>query len=111
MNDFGFKLSPSSAINLDTIDKKNFEMLAKEEPDVLKCISCGSCTATCTAGRFYEMGLRRVIIYLQRGMEKEAIGMIRHCMLCGKCNMVCPRGLNTRHIILSISRIYKPEQQ
>lgn len=111
MNDFGFKLSPSSAINLDKIDKKNFEMLVKEEPDVLKCISCGSCTATCTGGRFYEMGLRRVIIYLQRGMEKEAIGMIRHCMLCGKCNMVCPRGLNTRHIILSISRIYKSEQQ
>ncbi len=109
--DFGFRLSPSSTINLDKTDLTKFNQLVEEEPDVKKCISCGSCTATCTAGKFYDIGLRKAIIYLQRGMEKEAVGMLEHCMLCGKCMMVCPRGLNTRHIILSISRIYKSERQ
>lgn len=105
--DFGFKLSPSSTINMDRVDTTAFDTLVSMEPDVMKCISCGSCTATCTAGKFYDIGLRKVILYLQRGMEREAMGMLRHCMLCGKCTMVCPRGLNTRHIILSISKIYK----
>lgn len=105
--DFGFRLSPSSAINLDKLDQSAFERLVEEEPDVKKCIACGSCTATCTAGKYYDTSLRKVIIFLQRGMEKEALEMLSHCMLCGKCNMVCPRGLNTRHIILAISNIYK----
>lgn len=109
--DFGFKLSPSSAINLDMLDTEAFNRLAELEPDVRKCISCGSCTATCTAGKFYDIGLRKILIYLQRGMEKEAIEMLEHCMLCGKCSMVCPRGLNTRHIVLSISSIYKKTEQ
>ena len=33
--------------------------------------------------------------------------MLQACMLCGKCTMVCPRGINTRHLILSLCRIYK----
>lgn len=111
MNDFGFKLSPSSAINMDSLDQTRLNALIAAEPDVLKCISCGSCTATCTSGRFYDMGLRKVIIYLQRGREKEALEMLSHCMLCGKCTMVCPRGINTRHLILSICRIYKTDSK
>lgn len=107
--DFGFRLSPSSAIDLDKADLTRFRELAKEEPDVLKCISCGSCSGTCTAAKYHDIGLRRIIISLSRGMDSQAIKMLEHCMLCGKCSMVCPRGLNTRRIILTASRIYKSE--
>jgi Fe-S oxidoreductase len=31
---------------------------------------------------------------------------LKSCMLCGKCHIVCPRGINTRHLILSICKIY-----
>ena len=58
---------------------------------------------------FSGMSIRKVILNLQRGREKEAVAMMRNCMLCGKCTMVCPRGINTRHLILSICRIYKEE--
>ena len=37
--------------------------------------------------------------------------MLRHCMLCGKCQLVCPRGINTRHLILSIGKVYKMEDK
>jgi Fe-S oxidoreductase len=37
--------------------------------------------------------------------------MMSNCMLCGKCTMVCPRGINTRHLILSICRIYDKEEK
>ena len=67
-------------------------------------MACGSCTATCTAGPWSGMSVRKVIMGLERGRDIKA--MLSGCMLCGKCTMVCPRGINTRHLILSLSRIY-----
>ena len=107
--DFGFGIAPSSAINLDRTDLEKFEKVHDMEPDIYKCMACGSCSATCPAGRFTGMSLRKVILDLQRGKEAEVISMLKGCMLCGKCSMVCPRGINTRHLILSICRTYKEE--
>ncbi len=107
MVDFGFGISPSSAILMDKVDRSKFEALCNLEPDVRRCMSCGSCTASCTASLHGGMNLRRVILYLQRGMEAQALEMAASCMLCGKCIMVCPRGINTRHLLLSIQKIYK----
>lgn len=104
MTDFGFRLNPSSTINLDEVDRHLYFRLARIEPEIKTCISCGSCTATCTAGRFSGMSLRKVILALERGAGVEK--MLSGCMLCGKCTMVCPRGINTRHAILSLCRIY-----
>lgn len=107
--DFGFGIAPSSTINLDKVDNARFGQLHNTEPDVYKCMACGSCSSTCPAGRFSGMSLRKVILALQRGKEKEAVKMLKGCMLCGKCSMVCPRGINTRHLILSICRIYNED--
>lgn len=111
MNIFGFKISPSSTMNLDTIDMTRFKELCKLEPDVMKCMACGSCSATCTASQFSGMSLRKVILCLQRGKEEEAMKMMKNCMLCGKCTMVCPRAINTRHLLLSIFKIYQEDRQ
>lgn len=105
MMDFGFRLSPSSTIDLDRADLSNFEKVARMEPDIRTCMACGSCSATCTAGPYSGMSIRKVIHGLQRGTDVS--GMLSCCMLCGKCTMVCPRGINTRHLILSICRIYE----
>ncbi len=109
MSNFGFRISPSSAINLDTVDRSRFDELCRKEPDAMRCMSCGSCGATCPASGYSEMSVRKVLLYLQRGKENVAFRIMKNCMLCGKCSMVCPRGINTRHILLTISRIYKME--
>ena len=111
MTDFGFKLSPSSAIDLDKVDLTLYDRLAAMEPDVRICMACGSCSASCTAAPFSGMSVRKVILAIQRGKEKEAASMLSGCMLCGKCTMVCPRGINTRHLILSLCRIYGAEKK
>ena len=102
--DFGFCLSPSSHVKMDSIDLTTFNRLKATNPDVNTCIACGSCTATCTAGNFTEMSFRRMLLMLQRGKEDEAKKMIQRCMLCGKCTLVCPRGINIRKILLDITR-------
>ncbi len=110
MVDFGFKLSKSSAIVLGETADARFARLVALEPDVVRCMSCGSCAGSCTAASFTTLSLRRVILDLQRGQTADATGQIKHCMLCGKCTLVCPRGLNTRHIILSILQVYSQEE-
>ncbi len=109
MIDFGFTISPSSRINLDCIDRKSFAALAKLEPDVLKCMACGSCTASCTAGTFVPTSLRQAILMLRRGQQAQALRLLEGCMLCGKCTMVCPRGINTRNLILSVQKVYSQD--
>lgn len=105
--DFGFKLSPSSTVNLDNVDFTLYDKLAQMEPDVRICMSCGSCGATCPAARYSGMSIRKIILGLQRGRVTEVGDMVKNCMLCGKCTMVCPRGINTRHLVLSLCRIYE----
>lgn len=109
MSMFGFKLSKSSAIDLDKVDRTLFDELCSIEPDARRCMACGSCSATCMAGEFSGMSVRKVLLCLQRGRIEDVSEMMSACMLCGKCTMVCPRGINTRHIILALSRIYRKE--
>lgn len=109
MNIFGFKLSPSSTIDMDKVARERFDALCRVEPDAARCMACGSCSATCPASGFSGMSVRKVLLYLQRGMEKDAFRLMSNCMMCGKCTMLCPRGINTRNLLLSISRIYDKE--
>lgn len=111
MIDFGYGLTPSATLKIENVKNPRFGELRALEPDVTKCIACGSCAASCSAGVFTEMNLRKVILSLQRGREKQTLPMLRRCMLCGKCQLVCPRGINTRHLILSIGKVYKMEEE
>lgn len=111
MIDFGYGLTPSATLKIENVDNPLFAELHRREPDVSKCIACGSCAASCSAGVFTQMNLRKVILSLQRGREKGTLPMLQHCMLCGKCLLVCPRGINTRHLILSIGKVYKLEDK
>jgi len=106
MMDFGFTINKSSRIDLDRFDKAGFDKLAKIEPDVRKCMACGSCTASCSAGQFHRTSVRSAILSIQNAKENEAVELLKGCMLCGKCQMTCPRGINIRHLILSILKFY-----
>ncbi|MBO4567145.1 MAG: hypothetical protein J5695_07955, partial [Bacteroidales bacterium] len=66
MIDFGFSLSRSSAVQLDEVDLGLYKELERLEPDVRICMECGSCSATCTAGPWSGMSVRKVIHGLQR---------------------------------------------
>lgn len=111
MSMFGFKLSPSSAIDFDKVDRRFFDELCSVEPSARYCMACGSCSATCTVSGYTGMSVRKVLLDLQRGKTEDAVKMMSACMLCGKCTMICPRGINTRRIILTLDRIYKKEEE
>lgn len=106
MIDFGYTFNPSSRINLDNFDRVKFNKLVEIEPDVKTCMACGSCCASCSAGKYTPTSLRSAILALQNGLPEKALDYLKGCMLCGKCTIICPRGINTRHLIISITKIY-----
>jgi heterodisulfide reductase subunit C len=102
MIDFGYSRVESACIDLDKHDDSLLNTLIKKDTDILTCIACGSCAATCTAGRHLPISLRKVILHVQRGNVHEEIKQTAHCMFCGKCILICPRGINTRPLLTAI---------
>lgn len=103
--DFGYTISRDRQIDFDSTSKEVYLKLKVMEPSVTACISCGTCAATCSAALFTSFSLRRYILLLRRGEHKEVSENIDKCMLCGKCQLVCPMGVNTRNIVYSIQKI------
>lgn len=104
MTDFGFMLSKSSTLDLDKAGDGLMDRICSIVPEARTCMACGSCSASCTAAPFSGMSLRKVLLAIDRGQDVR--GVLSCCMLCGKCTMVCPRGINTRQLILTICRYY-----
>lgn len=99
MNKFGFTISKPRVIDYDNNDRSVADYILERENSFSMCIECGGCTATCTTGNFTSFSLREINILIKRGENKEPGEKIRHCMLCGKCLLVCPRGVNTRNVV------------
>jgi heterodisulfide reductase subunit C len=99
MEKFGFSLSKARVIDYDANDRSIVSYILEREPSLKLCIECGCCTASCTTGNFTGFSLREIHILLKRGENEQVRQKIRKCMLCGKCILVCPRGVNTRNVI------------
>ena len=104
MPQFGFSISQPRAVNLDTNDLVPAEKILHDMPELQTCIACGSCTATCTAGNLTSFNFRKVHTLVRRGEYREAYEQMDKCKLCGKCRLVCPRGINTRAVVMKIKR-------
>lgn len=102
MKDFGFTISKDRQIDYDQNDHRLLNFVLENEPSFIVCISCGGCTATCSAGNLIDFNIRKLNILLRRGETGDLEREINKCMLCGKCILVCPRGINTRNVILKI---------
>ena len=102
---FGYTINKDRQINFDALAKDVYLKLKVMEPSVVSCISCGTCAATCSAAQFSRFSLRKYILLLRRGYSDEVVENIDKCLLCGKCNLVCPRGVNTRNVVISIQEL------
>lgn len=99
MNKFGFTLSEPRVIDYDANNRQVAEYISSREPTFRLCIECGACAAGCTAASFAPFSLRELNILLKRGENRIPREKIKRCMLCGKCILSCPRGVNTRNVL------------
>lgn len=99
MEKFGFTILKERHIDYDSNNRSIAEFILKHEPSFGLCIECGCCSATCTTGNYTNFSLREINILLKRGENEIVRENIWKCMLCGKCILVCPRGVNTRNVV------------
>jgi len=107
MMNFGYQINPSSKIDLDRASRHIAVQVLRHEPSFASCIGCGACVATCSAGRFTTFSLRQLRLMVIRGQTDNVHTEAEKCMLCGKCRMICPRGVNTRNVVLAIHQYSK----
>jgi heterodisulfide reductase subunit C len=99
MEKFGFKILKGRQIDYESNDRGIADYIYEREPSFRLCIECGGCSATCTTGNLIKFSLRELNILIKRGENDQVRQNIKKCMLCGKCTLVCPRGVNTRNIV------------
>ena len=105
---FGYNINQSSKIDLDTASRDIAMQVLRFEPSSASCIGCGTCMATCSAGHITPFNLRQLQLMVMRGQTEKLYAEAEKCMLCGKCQMICPRGINTRNVVLAIHRFTTP---
>jgi heterodisulfide reductase subunit C len=111
MENFGFAILKERHIDYDGNDKSVAEYIYDHEPSFRLCIECGCCSATCTTGNFTKFSLRELQILIKRGENDQVRDNIKKCMLCGKCTLVCPRGVNTRNVVMLAREAFKKRLQ
>ena len=104
MKSFGYTISKDRQIDFDKADRRIANYVKTHEPSFNICMSCCTCTATCSAGNFAEINLRKIMLLVKRGEISGIREEIAQCMFCGKCSLACPRGVNTRNVILKINQ-------
>lgn len=107
MVNFGFSLLKGRQIDYDHNGRSIAGYIYEREPSFRLCIECGCCSATCITGNFTRFSLRELNILIKRGEDEQVRLEIRKCMLCGKCILVCPRGVNTRNVITLAKEAFK----
>jgi heterodisulfide reductase subunit C len=103
MPDFGFSIHDDLMIDHDR-SPDLYVKIQETVPSVLLCISCGSCTGTCIASGSTGAGFRKFILFLKNNEYDRLKKYLEYCQFCGKCYLVCPRGINTRKAILEMKK-------
>ncbi len=102
MADFGFSVKKRRTIEIEKAELSKYAHLLELVPSYKSCIGCGGCTASCTARQFTDFNIRKTHYFFRRGQYDALEQELQKCMLCGKCILVCPRGVNLRSLIINM---------
>jgi len=74
--------------------------------DIDACMNCGNCTAECPLSRDGTVFPRKIIRYLQLGLEDRLRESPEPwlCYYCGECSQTCPREANPGETMMAARR-------
>ena len=82
MADFGFSISKTRSINLSKSDLSKYEHLLELVPSFKRCISCGCCTASCSARQFTDFNIRKTLRVMP---ILTSIGLLTYALVPSLC--------------------------
>ena len=74
--------------------------------DLAACYNCGSCSAVCPLSEGDLSFPRRMIRYVQLGLEKKILAAPEAwlCYYCGECSQTCPRQADPGGLMMALRR-------
>ncbi len=74
--------------------------------NLLGCIQCGTCSATCPVSHYMDYTPRRVIAMIREGFKNEVLhsSTIWLCASCYSCTVQCPRDIHITDVMYALKR-------
>jgi heterodisulfide reductase subunit C len=111
MSKFGFTTRKDCVINMNDANLKLSSYLKREYPSYQLCISCGVCSAVCTAAQLWSFNIRELKLQIDRGATEAVKSSINQCMVCGKCEQTCPKSVSNRKIVLLVKQYLRDHNE
>ena len=89
--------------------KREVLRLAGEE--VLTCIQCGTCSASCPTANLMSHSIRKLIKLCLEGKKEEALhnDTLWLCTSCLLCTVRCPRGIRPKAVVSALKELAERE--
>ncbi len=83
------------------------EVLRLAGREVLSCIQCGTCSASCPTAKLMNPSIRRLIKLCLEGRKDEALhnDTLWLCTSCLLCTVRCPRGIRPKAVVSALKDI------
>jgi heterodisulfide reductase subunit C2 len=89
------------------------EVLRLAGQEVLTCIQCGTCSASCPTANLMNPSIRKLIKLCLEGNKEEALhnDTLWLCTSCLLCTVRCPRGIRPKAVVSALKEIAEQEGQ
>ncbi|MCJ7444759.1 MAG: 4Fe-4S dicluster domain-containing protein [Methanotrichaceae archaeon] len=96
---------------METDKKFKQEIVQQTGTEVLTCIQCGTCSASCPTSHLMKPSIRRLIKLVLEGKKEEALDSctIWLCTSCRLCNVRCPRGIRPKALVDALKNLCERE--
>jgi len=85
----------TESLDLTTLDRTFTQQVTPEWEQLLSCIQCGTCSASCPTAFAMDYSPRQMWQMVRLGMEAEVLSSRTFwlCTTCKACQVRCPRGI------------------
>ena len=87
------------------------EVLRLAGPEMLTCIQCGTCSASCPTAHLMNPSIRKLVKLCLEGRKEEALHneTLWLCPSCLLCTVRCPRGIRPKAVVSALKDIAERE--
>jgi heterodisulfide reductase subunit C len=87
------------------------EVIRLAGPEVLTCVQCGTCSASCPTAHLMRPSIRGLMKLVLEGRKEEALrnDTIWLCTSCQLCTVRCPRGIRPKAVVSALREIAEKE--
>ena len=77
------------------------------EPNLEKCIQCGTCGGSCPSGADMDFTPRALFAMINEGMKEKVLSSNTHwyCVSCYYCMVRCPQDIHITDLMYSLKRL------